>query len=156
MYPCVCVFVVMVKHIYWLIFYLTLNHIVFNSSYSYIMDPSKRCISSGRQRVMNFVGIYAKVTALFKFLCRSRGNVYNIHSFHTIPLLEGSVSTRCSPDTCRSALEVDTDCHNTLRYLAIATEGPRKNNACHVPVQLMSQHLTSEIFRHTRKVSIVS
>ena len=78
-------------------------------------------VGNGYQRAINFIGICLRLSILFNSLTRSFGHIY---SFHINALLEGSVSTHCSLDTCRSTLEAAANCYNTSTCLAITPKGP--------------------------------
>ena len=75
-------------------------------------------VSDGNQRVIIIIGNWLRVPLILSLISCTYGNVY----FQANPLLEGSVSTRCSLDNCRSAVEAAVGCYNTSTCLAIATE----------------------------------
>ena len=84
------------------------------------MGLLKRNVSNGNQRGVTFVRIYSSVFILLNFIFCSCGNIY---SFHINPLLDGSVSARCSKNPCRSVLEAAACCENSSSCLAIAIKG---------------------------------
>ena len=75
---------------------------------------------------INVFGTLLMVTILLDTSWRSRGDVC---SFHTNSVLEGSVSSPCSPNTCRSTLEAAAECNNTSKCLAVAPK-MRGTNPC--------------------------
>ena len=92
----------------------------------YHMDLPKNRTINGTWISINIVGNFRRLAMLFSILSRSHGDIY---SFHTNPLLDDSVSTRCSPITCRSTLQAAAECYNTSTCLAISHKG-NKGKRC--------------------------
>ena len=103
----------------------------------YHMDLPKNRTINGTWISINIVGNFRRLAMLFSILSRSHGDIY---SFHTNPLLDDSVSTRCSPITCRSTLQAAAECYNTSTCLAISHKGNKGKYACPARVRLMAQN----------------
>ena len=96
------------------------------------MYPPKSYTVYGKHILINFVGTLLWLAILVDSLSRCHCDIY---SFHTNPLLVGSVSMQCSPKTYRSTLEAAAGCNNASTCLAIASKchGGNQSMACACP-----------------------
>ena len=84
------------------------------------MDSPKTHTIHRHRISFNFVFHLLRLSILFNLINRCNDDTY---AFHRIPLLDGSISPRCSPLTCRSIVEAATECYDTSTCLAIAHKG---------------------------------
>ena len=117
--------------------WLSMNKNNLISRYS-TMNSSIRHFHGNRISI-NCIGIILIASIVLNLISRSHGNIY---SFHKKPLLENSVSTRCSTNTCRSTLEAAAECSNISTCVAIAPEvrGGKQCMLCTCPADGTALH----------------